>query len=225
MLLPLFPLPETVLFPGVLLPLHIFEERYRTMVSECVERDDPFGILLLRSPENEETEDTIARVGTAVRVVDVDKLDDGRMNIVCQAEFRFVVRRFYRDRPYWSADVAILEDDDQDRPDADLDARRSIAADLFRKALELGRSLAGEAPEEVVLPESATALSFATSYALDLAVTEKQDLLELTSTSERLDRVLPLLETTVRDIEKQWRQKKVQSQARGNGHLRHPEEL
>lgn len=225
MRLPLFPLPETVVFPGVLLPLHIFEERYRTMISECVDGDNPFGILLLKTSDEGETEENLARVGTAVRVVDVDKFEDGRMNIVCQSEFRFKVQRFRRDRPYWSGEVVIVDDDDQDRTDSEIQARWSIAGDLFRKALELGRSLAGEPQEETVLPESATALSFAISYALDLAVADKQELLELVSTSQRLDRVLPTLETTVRDLEKQVAQKKVQNQVRGNGRLRHPEDL
>ena len=88
----LFPLPNLVLFPNILVPLHIFEERYKLMVTGCIDRDEAFGLVLVRTGAEEETEDTIHRVGVTARVSEVERLDNGRMNILCEGEARFRYR-------------------------------------------------------------------------------------------------------------------------------------
>ena len=86
--LPLFPL-NSVLFPGATLPLHIFEERYKLMIGRCLQSGSPFGVLLIRSG-NEVGEATEPfEVGTTARIVRVQHLDEGRMNLVCLGEQRF----------------------------------------------------------------------------------------------------------------------------------------
>src|SRR5205823_4568388 len=90
--IPLFPLPNLVLFPHIVVPLHIFEERYKLMINSCVERDEPFGLVLLRNGADSENEDTIHRVGVSARIVEVERLDGGRLNILCEGESRHTDR-------------------------------------------------------------------------------------------------------------------------------------
>src|SRR6185503_19425073 len=95
----LFPL-NTVLFPGMRMPLHIFEERYRLMIRECIEQDAPFGVLLIR--EGEETGGSAVPhgVGTTARITQVEYLDDGRMNIFTIGQERFRLSELSTDREY-----------------------------------------------------------------------------------------------------------------------------
>src|SRR5690349_20180803 len=104
----LFPLPNLVLFPNVILPLHIFEERYKEMINICINENGVFGVVLLREGA-EESEETIHRVGTTARVVEVERLPQGRMNIVCRAEDRFRILRFAAQLPYWKGKVDVFE--------------------------------------------------------------------------------------------------------------------
>src|SRR5437868_9748734 len=90
----LFPLPNLVLFPNIVVPLHIFEDRYKTMINSCVDNGDLFGLVLLRSGAEEENEQTIHRVGVSARIVEVERLEQGRMNILCEGESRFRIHRF-----------------------------------------------------------------------------------------------------------------------------------
>src|SRR4051812_9643101 len=103
--IPLFPLPSLVLFPNVIIPLHIFEERYKQMIYACIESGESFGLVQLREGAQEESGSTIHRVGTTARVVQVERLPDGRMNILCQGESRFTILRFLEHEPFWKASV------------------------------------------------------------------------------------------------------------------------
>ncbi|MBP7577749.1 MAG: LON peptidase substrate-binding domain-containing protein, partial [Candidatus Obscuribacter sp.] len=104
-ILPLFPLPEVVLFPGSPLPLHIFEPRYIQMVNTIMESDKTFGVLLY-DPENSQ-----ARViGSSAEITEVIKLPDGRMNIMTEGRRRFRILRTIEDLPYLQGEVEWLED-------------------------------------------------------------------------------------------------------------------
>ena len=94
--IPLFPLPNLVLFPHIVVPLHIFEERYKLLINGCLDTSDIFGLVLLRKDADEESEQTIHRVGVTVRIVEVERLDEGRMNILCEGENRFRIHRLTR---------------------------------------------------------------------------------------------------------------------------------
>src|SRR5688572_26202697 len=109
MQIPLFPLPNVVLFPQIMLPLHIFEERYKLMINRCIDSQEVFGVVCLE-PGSAESPQTICRVGVAARIVQVERLENGRMNILCAGESRFRVREFTGDQPYWSASVDLIED-------------------------------------------------------------------------------------------------------------------
>ena len=97
--LPLFPL-NTVLFPGMILPLHIFEERYKLMIERCLDEERPFGVLLIR--EGKEVGGTAVphTVGTTTLIASVTRADGGRMNIITIGLERFRLRTLRRERPY-----------------------------------------------------------------------------------------------------------------------------
>ena len=108
--IPLFPLPNLVLFPNIVVPLHIFEERYKLMINGCIDSNEAFGLVLLRSGAEEESEDTIHRVGVTARIAEVERLDEGRMNILGEGETRFRIHRFTQQTPFWKGAVDFFED-------------------------------------------------------------------------------------------------------------------
>src|SRR5204862_4837700 len=97
----LFPLPNLVLFPNIVVPLHIFEERYKLMINGCIDRGEAFGLVLLRSGAEEESEESIHRVGVTARNVEVERVDEGRLNILCEGESRLRIYRFTQHTPLW----------------------------------------------------------------------------------------------------------------------------
>ena len=97
--LPLFPL-NVVLFPGNILPLHIFEERYRSMIHECLQEDSEFGIILAKGGR---IIDDSYSIGTAVKIIDSDIMEDGRMNIMTVGQYRFQVQEITCQTPYLEA--------------------------------------------------------------------------------------------------------------------------
>ncbi|HEY6286781.1 MAG TPA: LON peptidase substrate-binding domain-containing protein, partial [Ktedonobacteraceae bacterium] len=96
--LPLFPL-DVVLFPGEDLPLHIFEPRYRLMINECYEQKKPFGIVL-RRPNSEHLKEEPYSVGTMAEIEVLDRLEDGRMNLIARGLQRFRILDQHREKPY-----------------------------------------------------------------------------------------------------------------------------
>src|SRR5512142_739713 len=104
--LPLFPL-NTVLFPGQVLPLHIFEQRYQQMIRRCLAEDLPFGVVLIRKGHEVSDDDAEPyTVGTVARIVESRHLPDGTMNIVTVGTERFRIRRLMHDQPYLRGEVA-----------------------------------------------------------------------------------------------------------------------
>jgi Lon protease-like protein len=95
--IPIFPLPM-VLFPQVIVPLHIFEERYKEMVGGCIRDSRNFGLACILAGSHED-ESTIRAVGVAARIVQSERLDDGRFNIMAAGEKRFRILRFTGQKP------------------------------------------------------------------------------------------------------------------------------
>ena len=216
--IPVFPLPNLVLFPHIVVPLHIFEERYKVMINGCIDGSEVFGLVLLRSGADEETEETIHRVGVTARVVEVERLDEGRMNILCEGERRFRIYRFTQQTPFWKGAVNFLDDKEHHATEALYDQ----VAELYRSVANLSATLSGSEEPELVLPESATDLSYMVSYVLDIDSEEKQKLLEMDSTAERLQMLLAHLTDTIRKLEQQRANKEIMKKLRGNGDLGMP---
>jgi uncharacterized protein len=189
--LPLFPL-NTVLFPYAQIQLHVFEDRYRDLVRDCLAYDRPFGIVLIRTGKEVGGDADPYMVGTVVRIVNVQQFDDGRMDIQVQGERRFRIRRLLEPKPYLVGLVEpLIELEIEDSPRVDaltMKAREEfqmLVQSLFAKQ---------DFNVEVRFPTDPTALSFTIANLLPMENLEKQRLLETTDTTERLKGLIPILQ-------------------------------
>jgi Lon protease-like protein len=185
--LPLFPL-NTVLLPGVALPLHIFEERYRTMISRCLAESGRFGVVLIAEGNEVGAPAVPYQVGTTAHIVGVDRLEDGRMNIVCVGEDRFRILEMVPGAPYLQARVALWPDTEE-QCDAE-----ALAAEVRASLAEvLGKTVAQSGEQLDALQRDPAALAHLLAAGLPVDAAERQRLLELPGTCSRLGRILTLL--------------------------------
>jgi len=195
--LPLFPL-STVLFPGQVLPLHIFEPRYRAMINQCIDKDWPFGVALIQ--EGEEVGATAAphQVGTTARVTQVERLDDGRLNIVSVGEMRFRILHVSQAREgYLRADVTLWPWSPSSASGPLLDTVRG----RLRRYVEMLSQASGVQLEASDLPDEPTELACLTAIALQVEQTEKQELLTCPSIVTLLDKEVGLLRRELRALQ------------------------
>lgn len=192
--LPLFPL-NTVLFPYATLQLHIFEDRYREMVRECVRDERPFGIVLIR-PGSDIEEPYL--VGTMARIHQVHTYEDGRMDIQVQGERRFRIREVDESGPFLVGRVeSISEQAIEENPRSEeIIARARAEFELLIQRLFARQ----EFSVQVVFPPDPVALSFTIANLLQMENQEKQRLLETTDTIERVEELLPILELQMLEI-------------------------
>ena len=188
------------MLPGELVPLHIFEERYKQMIGECLDEEREFGILWL-------ADDELKAVGCAARVTRVlERFEDGRMNILAEGTTPFRMERRIGDMAYPAGDVVLLDDE----PDSDDDA------------LERARTTYADLVEEVTdaRPEAETLAgldAYGMAATVDINPAAKQALLELRSEPARLEQLDGLFAEALRRIKTAAR---VAEQASGNGHLK-----
>ena len=186
--LPLFPL-NTVLFPGMPLNLHIFEERYKAMINECIEKRQPFGVVLI----NNNQPDTARRVKTSLigctaQISQVQPLREGRMNISAIGRERFRVTQFKYDRPYLYADVdlyPLLANINSQTVNNmhKLKSKIQTYLKILEKAGQLNFNLA-------MLPNDPTTLAYFASVLLQIEPVQKQPLLEMEDLSTMVDSLL-----------------------------------
>jgi Lon protease-like protein len=183
--LPLFPLP-LVFFPGMTLPLHIFEARYREMINLCLDERQPFGVALIRSGREVGGPATPHRVGTYGTISRVERLPDGRMNIEVVGQERFHILDLHHDRAYLTATVEkfpLLQADD---PGAVRCARR-LAPWIMRYLKLLGD--AAELPlDRQAMPARPAALAYLAAIIVQVPMAEKQTLLDCPTAEAMLTR-------------------------------------
>ena len=180
--LPLFAL-NVVLFPHMPLPLHVFEPRYRQMIADCLEEGHSFGVVAIR----EGTQIGPASpydVGTLAKIVRIDRLEDGRLNLLVMGASRFEILGTADDRPYLRGQIRII-------PEAgdDLEATAHLTettATAFQQYSNLLRELVGQKVDEAEPPMEPELLSYLIAAALNLQVPEKQTLLAERRTDSRL---------------------------------------
>lgn len=192
--LPLFPLPEVVLFPGCLLPLHIFEPRYREMVADCLEKENSFGILNV-DPETRQP----AEVGSSADILEVQKLPDGRLNILTIGRNRFRVLGYKYDKPYLVGNVEWIEDAEEQEDT--LDGLASEMKQLLKDVVRLSAKLADksvEFPDD--LPSAPQELSFWIAGSFPGLPDEQQTLLEMKETTTRLKREAEILSLACKQL-------------------------
>ncbi len=189
--LPLFPV-DAVLFPYAAFRLHVFEERYRGMIRSCLDAEKPFGIVLIRSGQVVDGPSEPYMVGTAVRIVNVHTFEDGRLDVQVQGERRFRIRRLDDSRAYLVGYVEpVIELEIEAGEIADQVIAR--ARESFQCFLE-NLFPRQDFKVQVRFPTDPVALSFTIANMLHIENLEKQRLLELTDTIERLHGLTPLLE-------------------------------
>lgn len=184
--LPLFPL-HLVLFPGRPLPLHLFEQRYRVMLDDCMAGDRRFGVVAIKAGVAEDGCAEIFEVGTVAQIESVTPLGDGRSDIVTRGVQRFRVGEFVPGTPYLRARVTLLEESGKHPDD------QAHAAQL-RQLLAPYLAHLG-APDELLarLPSDPNELTYLAAAVLQTEVPEQQRLLELDSPGTRLQATLEML--------------------------------
>ena len=190
--LPLFPL-NVVLFPGMPMPLHIFEERYKAMIGDCLERDAPFGIVLIKEGQEVGSPAEPVRIGTTARIVQSEQLEGGRLNIMTRGERRFEVVDIYQRVPHVAAEIRYIEE-------AAGDDASDVIAQInpeYAEFLRMLTALSGGWTAEPDFPDEPVRLSYSVASALvtsiPLPTDIKQQLLETDTAKVRLERLLPLV--------------------------------
>ena len=187
--LPLFPLPEVVLFPSRPLPLHIFEYRYRIMMNTILDNDRRFGVLSIDPATGE-----IAEYGCCAEILHFQRLPDDRMKMLTFGQQRFKVLEYVREKPY---PVALVEWIDDKPPTQDLRPIATQVEELLKNVVHLSAKLTSqkiELPDD--LPNSPTELSYWVASNLYGVASEQQALLEMQDTLERLQREQEILAST-----------------------------
>jgi Lon protease-like protein len=203
-LLPLFPL-DLVLLPGTPLPLHIFEPRYQEMISECLDRNQHFGVV--RGKDEKDKDQELAEIGCTAEILTVTKkYPDGRMDIVTEGRARFEVIQLNQERSFFQAEVLYLHDEPEVASKEEVTQAMKLHSEIM--------TLAGAEPEKSSEIDERQ-LSFHLAGSLPLDLDFKQTLLGMKSEAERLralitffDTILPTMRRTVR----------VRRKAGGNGH-------
>jgi Lon protease-like protein len=197
---PLFPL-ALVALPGELVPLHIFEERYKTMMAECLDSGTEFGIVWM-------SDDGLREIGCACAIERVlERMDDGRMNLLARGTRPFRVLERQAHLPYPAGVIQFIEDQ-TDEPDAKLigDARAAYA-DLVKRATD-------REPEDAELDEMS---AYDMAATVDFGLDAKQGLLDLRSENARLKLVTRLFRAATKRLDFVDR---AQARARSNGKVR-----
>ncbi len=213
-IIPLFPL-SLVQFPGVVTPLHIFEERYRKLLRDVTVTDKVFGITFL-SEDDDTGEPPVGRIGCTVEIIAEQTMPDGRSNILCTGGTRYRTVRHLHDDLYLQAEIELFRDEPEDGELAPLTER---AARLFQRVIAAGKKLKDASPVEQQdipdLPDDPESLSFLIAASLDLSNEEKQQLLEMTLASARLTKLNDLLARLAVDYERRARTHQI---SKHNGH-------
>ena len=212
--LPLFPLP-LVLFPGVPLPLHIFEPRYRRMLTDIRAKDNLFGLSFFDAEASGREVPPAGHLGCVAEVTEVQQLPDGRSNVLTLGLIRYRVEAYVeRDDPYLVAEVSFFEDEAEDE---DLLAQRvEETSSMFMRIARAVRTINDDRAGLPELPHTEPErLSFLIAAAMELSNEVKLELLELRSTAERLERLRDLLARALASYEERARMHEI---AKGNGH-------
>ncbi len=200
--IPLFPL-NVVLMPGAPQPLHIFEDRYKQMVDECLEEESEFGMVLA---DDEGTRD----VGCTARIVElVERYDDGRMVILVEGSRRFKLNNVLTGKPYYVGEIEYIEEE----PEVDITELAEECVALLERVVEA----ATEGSVDIEVEPPYRNLSFAIAGRIEFDLETRQQILELTDERRRLEKLKELLSAAADRLE---REREASEKARTNGHLR-----
>jgi Lon protease-like protein len=197
---PLFPL-QTVALPGELIPLHIFEERYKTMIDDCLQGDREFGIVWL-------SDDGLRQIGCAAQIEQVlERMEDGRMNILVRGTRPFRVLERQAHLPYPAGVIEFVEDRDEGLDAKLVDRAREAYAELVKRATDRD-------PDASELEDMS---AYGMAATVDFGLDAKQGLLDLRSENARLRLVTRLFRAAMKRLDLVDR---AQERAQSNGKVR-----
>jgi Lon protease-like protein len=197
---PLFPL-EIVALPHEYVPLHIFEDRYRTMIGECLTQEREFGIVWA-------TDEGLRPVGCSMEITEVlERMEDGRMNILTRGTRPFRLVEESNDLPYPSGTVEFLQDKPEEADTRTLEAAHAAYAELVRQATD----------KELDESDLRAMTAYRMAATVDFGLEAKQGLLDLRSENARLRLVTRLFRAAMKRLEFIER---AQERARSNGKIR-----
>jgi Lon protease-like protein len=201
--IPLFPL-EVVLMPSMPLPLHIFEERYKLMIGECLEQKSEFGVVYQKGRERK-------KIGCSAKIVQVlRRFEDGRLDIMTQGVNRFVIEAIHEEEPYLQAEVVYFDDEREEGAD-------NLIADGIKLLEELDVMTNKKRDYRSLSRMDRKTISFVICYNDVFTMEEKQTFLEMRSTSERITKGVESLRKAVELMQVTEEIKRI---AGGNGDLR-----
>jgi Lon protease-like protein len=201
MLLPLFPL-DLVLLPGVPLPLHIFEPRYKEMIKECLEKKSPFGVIRVK-------QESFVNTGCTAEIINVLKTyPDGRMNILVEGQKRFEVLQVNQERSFLQAEVFYLEDEAEPAAAADIEKALALHGEIM--------ALAGAKAEETERT-NASQIAYRLAGSLPFDPDFQQALLEMNSEARRVREIISFFERILPALH---RSASAKHKAGGNGHVK-----
>lgn len=209
--LPLFPLP-LVLFPGAALPLHVFEQRYRRMLADCLDGDGRFGIVFLPAGSAEDELER-GRVGCVAHIDAAVPLPDGRSNIIVAGIERFALEAIVAtDAPYHVGTIHPYGDVPE--PAATLAEPATRLRQKFERVTRATRTLDDDRSPSPTVPDDPRLLAFAIAAMIDLDSERRQLLLEMRSPAERLQWMTALLDRAIEPIEQRA---EIHTRAKTNG--------
>jgi ATP-dependent Lon protease len=212
--IPIFPL-ATVLFPGTILPLHIFEERYKEMVRYAIDHNGIFG-LSFRDNANvgKETVPELGSVGCLAKINAAMPLEDGRMNLISSGVLRYKITGYNQMVPFLIARIETFTDEPEHDEELThlFESLSKTSKQLVAAAQNLNETGAIFNPD---LPEDPEAFSLQIASMLPIDNDLKQTFLEMTSTRSRLMRLKPLITSTLSNYNARLQ---MQERAKGNGH-------
>ena len=204
--LSLFPLNNVVLFPGMPLPLHIFEERYKAMIGDCVDRQEPFGVMLIREGNEVGEPASPHTVGTTARIGQVQRLEEGRMNILTRGERKFELLETVQTVPHLVGLVRYIDDEEGVVSTTTLAGVREQYIQLQRYLT----AMAGGWDREISVPDDAMELAnrstVSLAVSLPLPPDVRQSLLETHTAGEQLEKLLTLMRQANRIVAEQVEQ-------------------
>jgi len=201
-LVPLFPL-QLVIYPNEILPLHIFEERYKDMINYCIDNNESFGLLSY-------IDQKVSRVGCLCKIDKINKrYEDGRLDIVCRGTDRFMVHSFNSSKAYLQGTITAFHD--ADTVEESIPGLLERLQDKYDKLLEIASKNWEDIPDQ--LPSN----SYEFAHLVGFELAQKQNLLEIKSENDRLkflhehlDRIIPQMKAF----------EEVQNRIKQNGHFR-----
>ena len=201
-IVPQFPL-GTVLFPTMVLPLHIFEPRYRVMIEQVTEGDGLFGVTLIERGSEVGGDDQRTDFGTLAKVVEAERLHDGRWGVLAVGADRFTVERWLPDDPFPVAEIELWPDGDEGQvsDQAPASARYGEVVSIFRRCMAMAAESGinvGPVPDSF---DEMTLGSMQMAALAPLSTLDKQRLLGAPTTTERVDLLAQLLADAMELIE------------------------